>query len=104
MWLVGAQLTLNSIIYADRKSRIDLNKERESVPFTELGTGTTALQDGSPPEPGAVLLGRRSPVLLWLDSWLPGALAGSRECPKGSGEHLSKCRRFSEDSESSGCG
>lgn len=59
------------------------------MPFTELGTGTTALQDGSPPEPGAVLLGRRSPVPPWLDSWLPGALAGSRECPKGSGEHLS---------------
>lgn len=37
-----------------------LNKEREGVQFSELGMGTTTLQDGSLPAPGAVLLARHS--------------------------------------------
>lgn len=49
-----------------------LNKEREGVQFSELGMGTTALQDGSLPAPGAVLLARHScsPVSLPARGWI----------------------------------
>jgi hypothetical protein len=45
-----------------------LNKERESVQFGELGMGTTALQDGSLPVPGAFFLVRCPLVPPQVDS------------------------------------
>lgn len=66
-----------------------LNKERESVQFAELGTGATALQDGSLPEPGLSFL---QGTVLSHPAWILSSQAlwpGARAACKVQGEHLS---------------